>query len=1369
MQTHATVSKEKEKTSGSHQPYSNPLAFVKPAVTKLPDPVEIIRRTRQNPASLSREDKLALQRTLGNRAVVQLLSSLKDSKEGKQTSEAAGAKQGEQGQGIAGDSRTEQEPAPPETDPLAPSATTEPSASKQQPQVQEPALTAQPVSEQTEPKAEQNEKSGIRAKTATTLKTWVKSLAGTSPSSKEGSKGKADVGQLAGKEKVEAHQSAEEEAMGSKAKEDGKEQPVEGKDAKDPNEAKDGQESKAGKEAKADKELKSGKEAKEAQVEPAPKGAAKEPSLGDALGALAGDGKEEPAKAKKVNIHGEDPGQILDQLTRVQPTEMGDAYAQAVDVSAEAFAKQKQKTRQGLPAIPAPTGLKGKVFQARKKPAPLKHSAPEGYRSERTGGTATTGNLERMNIGSSGSEGNPEAIMGEIRSAAAQPPGISMTGEADPSQLEGFNQEASQQVGAAKQAEMGQIHTPFGENDIYPEPDGTTVKASAELQGGNAPGAKKLPALGVPADMTAGLNRSLAPEMKKQLGAKQAEYSKEKAKFDSRVLISKADSHAQIQQAEAEAKNKQLSQQAGAKAEVDNLRGEWKNELDTAEADYAGQAGAAAQQKKGEINSVRTEKEREAQKKQSEAEREATQAYSKAKKDADGKHAEEKAKEEKKGGFLGWVKDKLEAVVDLVKKAVNFIFEGLRKAVKFIFEKAKQAVLGIIELGRKLITNLIKGLGTLLKKLVSVVFAKFPGIAAKICSKIDGVVNKAVKAVNQLAEKLKTKVTQVMDFLATKVDQALAAVQNFYRKLISSLGNLLIATFLDVLARMGALGKAAKRSLSHLEGKMWEYLLGVDISKPMGAGAAEGGAAEQVQASGQADEKLTADDIEMESVEAGEMDPALVQEANLKDGESKQLSGSRDPATMDSIMAEFDTGKADQSLGGKIADGAKLRASNAKMLFDQIKSYVIKWMKSNGLKLLAALAGILVGVVAAEIITGGAITAALPMIINLITMYLQADAIKSVAQTLVQASGYIGTYLSQGWQKMIEPAAIALATALAMGLVELAMELGFKAIGKGLNKAGQAVKKGVGAAATGAKKVAGAGVKGIKSLLKTGAKLASKSGSMIIRNGKIVIKSLQKGLMKGAKKLQGLVDRILQKFKFKRFKLERKGDHVLLYGEVNPWVLLANGRIKKIDDIDGKKAGISTQAEYDKIKSLKPSERREVYNNAVAKEDGKIDFDSIVNSEKDAIHLEVDVEFDSKLARSYIKDIEARTGRKLPKVQLDRLKDALRNKQYTKKSAKQTAKNRKEFDKVRDEVITEWESKTGQKWPTYEEDIISENSGKVIRKKGDKYDAHHIIENSFGGEHEWWNMHPAKFPDEHQGGIHGAGSPANSLFSGGAR
>lgn len=48
--------------------------------------------------------------------------------------------------------------------------------------------------------------------------------------------------------------------------------------------------------------------------------------------------------------------------------------------------------------------------------------------------------------------------------------------------------------------------------------------------------------------------------------------------------------------------------------------------------------------------------------------------------------------------------------------------------------------------------------------------------------------------------------------------------------------------------------------------------------------------------------------------------------------------------------------------------------------------------------------------------------------------------------------------------------------------------------------------------------------------------------------------------------------------------------------------------------------------------------------------------------------------------------------------------------------------------------------------------------------KGDPYDAHHIIEQNYGGPHEWWNMHPARAPDQHQGGIHGAGSPARELF-----
>ncbi len=142
---------------------------------------------------------------------------------------------------------------------------------------------------------------------------------------------------------------------------------------------------------------------------------------------------------------------------------------------------------------------------------------------------------------------------------------------------------------------------------------------------------------------------------------------------------------------------------------------------------------------------------------------------------------------------------------------------------------------------------------------------------------------------------------------------------------------------------------------------------------------------------------------------------------------------------------------------------------------------------------------------------------------------------------------------------------------------------------------------------------------------------------------------------------------------------------------------------------------------------------------------------------------------DSDTIKKYIRDIEGRTGRELPKNQIEKLKEALRDKEYKKMSPIGTAKHRAEFDKVKNKVIKEWEENTGQQWPVYNENVISEKTGKIIRKQGDKYDAHHIIENTFGGEHEWWNIHPAKFPNEHQAGIHGTGSPANTLFKGGKK
>ncbi|WP_281292956.1 HNH endonuclease [Bacillus marasmi] len=119
---------------------------------------------------------------------------------------------------------------------------------------------------------------------------------------------------------------------------------------------------------------------------------------------------------------------------------------------------------------------------------------------------------------------------------------------------------------------------------------------------------------------------------------------------------------------------------------------------------------------------------------------------------------------------------------------------------------------------------------------------------------------------------------------------------------------------------------------------------------------------------------------------------------------------------------------------------------------------------------------------------------------------------------------------------------------------------------------------------------------------------------------------------------------------------------------------------------------------------------------------------------------------------------------KLYKTQIEKLKDALRENIYEKMTPLETLKHRNKFNSVKNKLIKEWEENTGQTWPRYTKEIY-DKKGRLARDIGQPYDAHHIIDNNFGGPREWWNIHPAKFPDEHQAGIHGKGSPSNMLFS----
>ena len=143
--------------------------------------------------------------------------------------------------------------------------------------------------------------------------------------------------------------------------------------------------------------------------------------------------------------------------------------------------------------------------------------------------------------------------------------------------------------------------------------------------------------------------------------------------------------------------------------------------------------------------------------------------------------------------------------------------------------------------------------------------------------------------------------------------------------------------------------------------------------------------------------------------------------------------------------------------------------------------------------------------------------------------------------------------------------------------------------------------------------------------------------------------------------------------------------------------------------------------------------------------------------------LKVGDKIDKTRFSDYMKEIEKITTREITTKQRCLIEKALKEKDYVKLSVEDRRVASREFNRVRSDLIKEWEKMTNQKWPCYTKDVIND-AGVVIRKAGQPFDAHHIIELSTGGPNKWWNLHPASFPDEHLKKIHGAGSFARKIF-----
>ena len=142
---------------------------------------------------------------------------------------------------------------------------------------------------------------------------------------------------------------------------------------------------------------------------------------------------------------------------------------------------------------------------------------------------------------------------------------------------------------------------------------------------------------------------------------------------------------------------------------------------------------------------------------------------------------------------------------------------------------------------------------------------------------------------------------------------------------------------------------------------------------------------------------------------------------------------------------------------------------------------------------------------------------------------------------------------------------------------------------------------------------------------------------------------------------------------------------------------------------------------------------------------------------------EVGEKIDKTLIPDYFHEVEKITNTEIPPNQMEKLQEALRKQDFAKLDSDAVRKLRRDFNKIKGNLIAEWEENLGKKWPVYTEDVLND-AGVVVRKAGQPFDAHHLIELSFGGPNDWWNLHPAAFPAEHPNAIHAATSLANTIF-----
>ncbi|MEW2578911.1 eCIS core domain-containing protein [Streptomyces syringium] len=551
-------------------------------------------------------------------------------------------------------------------------------------------------------------------------------------------------------------------------------------------------------------------------------------------GGGAGGKEKEAEKPAPPDVSGQDPQSALATAGTLPPDQMVptlDGVDGAVDRS---VGEQHAALEADAPTAQRPSGaprtLSGTPEEAAPAQQVTEHVEREGAEGgkeqkkadgEKVGGQNPAADVSRPNVADDAANQvtaqdvqNMQNAVGEVptsdpslNTTVGTAPKVQLTGESDPRRTD--KQAENLKTSSAKILGVGREDAakPMGEDQIYPDVPGETLRGDVPGGVGGAGGRRRAGAAAAAKPGVAVVaQQERGPQIQAAVGQGQGRMGQEQSQQKQAEAEERRASQEAQDQAVAENAEAQAGERGRAAEQVRAERTQWQSEQDEeigrADTDAAKEHG----DKNKEIDTKRTDTDKDVGKRQDED----NQKIQDNRKEAEEKARKEKErKKEESSGWWGWVKSKVKAAFDALLSVVTGIFDFFRKIVNGIIEKFREFANWAIEQARKFAVELIKKLADALIAIGDVLLAAFPELREKFRNKIRQWRDQAIAKVNEWADKLKAAVNKLLDVLAAGLNKLLNLLEKGLKAAVAMVRDAVVAAIDFAQKAIAMLGQFA--------------------------------------------------------------------------------------------------------------------------------------------------------------------------------------------------------------------------------------------------------------------------------------------------------------------------------------------------------------------------------------------------------------------------------------------------------------------------------------------------------------------------------------------------------------------------------